>query len=182
MFYRYFFLGLAIVMVSTMRTPSPTVDIKNDHPFIYYHGRWDSSPGTWWSAPPPPVTPIEVSPCWYKHLGPGPGSNSTSKISSHWHSISGHTRRLPSQPLECLLTTPLFSRWMLRWGSIQSLFLQRLPSPPFVDPPPSFELTLKGRWTIASTWRALLWILCVCFYRLLSSGENIQRLEWYLYI
>ncbi|KAF8154301.1 SGNH hydrolase-type esterase domain-containing protein [Crassisporium funariophilum] len=31
--------------------PHPTtVTIKNDHPLIYYHGRWDSSPGTWWAG------------------------------------------------------------------------------------------------------------------------------------
>lgn len=22
--------------------------IRNDDPLIYYHGRWDTSPGTWW--------------------------------------------------------------------------------------------------------------------------------------
>ena len=22
--------------------------IPNDHPLIHFHGRWDSSPGTWW--------------------------------------------------------------------------------------------------------------------------------------
>ncbi|KJA24896.1 hypothetical protein HYPSUDRAFT_65204 [Hypholoma sublateritium FD-334 SS-4] len=24
--------------------------IKNDNPLIYYHGRWDPSPGTWWAS------------------------------------------------------------------------------------------------------------------------------------
>ncbi|CAA7261999.1 unnamed protein product [Cyclocybe aegerita] len=24
--------------------------INHDHPLIYYHGRWDSSPGTWWAG------------------------------------------------------------------------------------------------------------------------------------
>lgn len=24
------------------------VVIRNDHPLIHFHGRWDSSPGTWW--------------------------------------------------------------------------------------------------------------------------------------
>ncbi|KAI8996285.1 SGNH hydrolase [Trametes punicea] len=24
--------------------------IPNDHPLLYYHGRWDSSPGTWWAG------------------------------------------------------------------------------------------------------------------------------------
>ncbi|KAI5121486.1 hypothetical protein M0805_003941 [Coniferiporia weirii] len=24
--------------------------VKNDDPFIYYHGRWDASPGTWWAG------------------------------------------------------------------------------------------------------------------------------------
>ena len=28
--------------------PPTTVTIKNDNSFIYYHGRWDTSPGTWW--------------------------------------------------------------------------------------------------------------------------------------
>ncbi|KAF9472634.1 SGNH hydrolase [Pholiota conissans] len=35
--------------VSAIR-PSPGVTIKNDHPLIYYHGRWDASPGTWWAG------------------------------------------------------------------------------------------------------------------------------------
>ncbi|OSD00709.1 hypothetical protein PYCCODRAFT_1393004 [Trametes coccinea BRFM310] len=26
------------------------VIIPNDHPLIYYHGRWDASPGTWWAG------------------------------------------------------------------------------------------------------------------------------------
>ncbi|KAF8970651.1 SGNH hydrolase [Flammula alnicola] len=30
--------------------PSPQLTIKNDNPLIYYHGRWDSSPGTWWAG------------------------------------------------------------------------------------------------------------------------------------
>ncbi|PPQ72030.1 hypothetical protein CVT26_006720 [Gymnopilus dilepis] len=24
--------------------------IKNDNPLLYYHGRWDASPGTWWAS------------------------------------------------------------------------------------------------------------------------------------
>ncbi|KAI0651069.1 SGNH hydrolase [Trametes meyenii] len=24
--------------------------LPNDHPLIYYHGRWDASPGTWWAG------------------------------------------------------------------------------------------------------------------------------------
>lgn len=27
-----------------------SVTIKNTNPLIYYHGRWDKSPGTWWCA------------------------------------------------------------------------------------------------------------------------------------
>ncbi|KAJ7068673.1 SGNH hydrolase-type esterase domain-containing protein [Mycena amicta] len=29
---------------------STAITIKNDNPLIYYHGRWDSSPGTWWAG------------------------------------------------------------------------------------------------------------------------------------
>lgn len=28
--------------------PPSTLTIQNDNPLIYYHGRWDASPGTWW--------------------------------------------------------------------------------------------------------------------------------------
>ncbi|GLB44445.1 putative GDSL-like Lipase/Acylhydrolase family protein [Lyophyllum shimeji] len=31
-------------------TTSQTKTIPNSHPAIYYHGRWDSSPGTWWAG------------------------------------------------------------------------------------------------------------------------------------
>ncbi|EIN05193.1 hypothetical protein PUNSTDRAFT_107489 [Punctularia strigosozonata HHB-11173 SS5] len=30
-------------------TKDQTVTISNTHPLIFYHGRWDSSPGTWWA-------------------------------------------------------------------------------------------------------------------------------------
>lgn len=28
--------------------PQNALVIPNNHPLIHYHGRWDSSPGTWW--------------------------------------------------------------------------------------------------------------------------------------
>ncbi|KAJ7067937.1 SGNH hydrolase-type esterase domain-containing protein [Mycena amicta] len=33
-----------------MSTAARLVTIKNDNPLIYYHGRWDTSPGTWWAG------------------------------------------------------------------------------------------------------------------------------------
>ena len=26
----------------------PSNVIPNNHPLIYFHGRWDTTPGTWW--------------------------------------------------------------------------------------------------------------------------------------
>ncbi|KAI0633101.1 SGNH hydrolase [Trametes polyzona] len=34
----------------TWETPAREVIVPNDHPLIYYHGRWDASPGTWWAG------------------------------------------------------------------------------------------------------------------------------------
>ncbi|KDR80379.1 hypothetical protein GALMADRAFT_223262 [Galerina marginata CBS 339.88] len=54
---RHMLLGIfgAVIAFSTLTiaTASPqgaTLTVKHDHPFIFYHGRWDSSPGTWWPA------------------------------------------------------------------------------------------------------------------------------------
>jgi len=40
-------VSLASLVVASPRTP-PSLTIKNNNPFIYYHGRWDSDVGTWW--------------------------------------------------------------------------------------------------------------------------------------
>ena len=52
--------GIFAVAVSFMLalgvTAAPAADassekavvIKNDHPLIHFHGRWDKAPGTWW--------------------------------------------------------------------------------------------------------------------------------------
>jgi hypothetical protein len=42
-------LGLGMAVASPI-VPSAegTVTISNKNPLIYYHGRWDASPGTWW--------------------------------------------------------------------------------------------------------------------------------------
>ncbi|KAF9482308.1 hypothetical protein BDN70DRAFT_904789 [Pholiota conissans] len=51
MLYRLLLGVLVAVVVSAIRPPSAaTVTIKNNHPLIFYHGRWDSSPGTWWTG------------------------------------------------------------------------------------------------------------------------------------
>lgn len=45
--------AIALVAGGTSATPAASpklVTIQNDDPFIYYHGRWDSSPGTWWAG------------------------------------------------------------------------------------------------------------------------------------
>jgi len=39
-----------VALVRGESTASPTVTIPNDHPLIFFHGRWDSSPGTWWTG------------------------------------------------------------------------------------------------------------------------------------
>ncbi|KDR78245.1 hypothetical protein GALMADRAFT_138363 [Galerina marginata CBS 339.88] len=36
--------------MATSLSHSPTVTIKNNNPLIHFHGRWDSSPGTWWTG------------------------------------------------------------------------------------------------------------------------------------
>lgn len=38
---------LALIAFAMAATPA-TVKIENNDPLIYYHGRWDDSPGTWW--------------------------------------------------------------------------------------------------------------------------------------
>lgn len=47
LFVSYLLPAMATSITAT-RPPPPQVTIKNDHPLIYYHGRWDASPGTWW--------------------------------------------------------------------------------------------------------------------------------------
>ncbi|TFK36095.1 SGNH hydrolase-type esterase domain-containing protein [Crucibulum laeve] len=44
-----FVLLLPAMIYAAVAEPSG-VTIKNDHPLIYYHGRWDKSPGTWWAG------------------------------------------------------------------------------------------------------------------------------------
>lgn len=39
---------VTVVAASSLPHPPQTTTFKNDHPLIYYHGRWDASPGTWW--------------------------------------------------------------------------------------------------------------------------------------
>ncbi|KAG7443256.1 SGNH hydrolase [Guyanagaster necrorhizus] len=38
-------LGLSTAVVSTV-----ALTIANNNPLIYFHGRWDSSPGSWWAS------------------------------------------------------------------------------------------------------------------------------------
>ncbi|KAH8115002.1 SGNH hydrolase [Phellopilus nigrolimitatus] len=44
----------ALVLLAMARAMSMTLAgervIRNDDPLIYYHGRWDTSPGTWWAG------------------------------------------------------------------------------------------------------------------------------------
>ncbi|KAI0791093.1 SGNH hydrolase-type esterase domain-containing protein [Abortiporus biennis] len=35
---------------ASSRENEGSISIANDHPFIYFHGRWDKSPGTWWAG------------------------------------------------------------------------------------------------------------------------------------
>ncbi|KAF9562852.1 SGNH hydrolase [Agrocybe pediades] len=50
--YPVLLLAVAAVVApaSAVSRPPLTTTIKHDHPLIYYHGRWDSSPGTWWAG------------------------------------------------------------------------------------------------------------------------------------
>ena len=43
-------LGTVLFSSSVDGRPSlaQSVVIRNNHPLVYYHGRWDMSPGTWW--------------------------------------------------------------------------------------------------------------------------------------
>ncbi|KAK7026419.1 hypothetical protein VNI00_015654 [Paramarasmius palmivorus] len=43
-----FSVFLFVFMASA--APSPTVKIGNKDPRIYYHGRWDDTPRTWWAG------------------------------------------------------------------------------------------------------------------------------------
>ncbi|RPD77308.1 SGNH hydrolase [Lentinus tigrinus ALCF2SS1-7] len=36
--------------VPAPETSAKRIVIPNDHPLIHFHGRWDSSPGTWWAG------------------------------------------------------------------------------------------------------------------------------------
>jgi len=53
--FRKFRIGIAaiftgVALVGGQSNDARTVTIPNDHPLIFYHGRWDSSPGTWWTG------------------------------------------------------------------------------------------------------------------------------------
>ncbi|KAJ7677578.1 hypothetical protein B0H14DRAFT_3064722 [Mycena olivaceomarginata] len=42
---------VACLVVTAMATAAaPLVRIPNDHPLIFFHGRWDTAPETWWSG------------------------------------------------------------------------------------------------------------------------------------
>ncbi|KAJ7488179.1 SGNH hydrolase-type esterase domain-containing protein [Mycena latifolia] len=43
---------LASLVIAALASPatSPHVRIRNDDPLIYFHGRWDKAPETWWSG------------------------------------------------------------------------------------------------------------------------------------
>src|ERR1700761_2580920 len=46
-----FLQGLVFTGLSMANpTQSETVLIKNNDPLIHFHGRWDASPGTWWTG------------------------------------------------------------------------------------------------------------------------------------
>ncbi|KAF8994909.1 SGNH hydrolase-type esterase domain-containing protein [Cyathus striatus] len=44
------FLLPALILGAATSSPSAEVTISHTHPLIYYHGRWDESPGTWWAG------------------------------------------------------------------------------------------------------------------------------------
>lgn len=46
-----FAIGLFVAGASaTSIAANESVTVQNDDWYIYYHGRWDSSPGTWWAG------------------------------------------------------------------------------------------------------------------------------------
>jgi len=49
----YLVVALAVTVVASPAASVPDVKsviIQNSHPLIHYHGRWDTSPGTWWAG------------------------------------------------------------------------------------------------------------------------------------
>ncbi|KAI0318124.1 SGNH hydrolase-type esterase domain-containing protein [Amylostereum chailletii] len=40
----------AVACLTQLVTPSQAIVIQNNDPAIFYHGRWDSSPGSWWAG------------------------------------------------------------------------------------------------------------------------------------
>ncbi|KAI0673214.1 SGNH hydrolase [Trametes maxima] len=41
---------LTACLLLASATLAGTTVLPNDHPLIYFHGRWDASPGTWWAG------------------------------------------------------------------------------------------------------------------------------------
>ncbi|KAL0062741.1 hypothetical protein AAF712_010363 [Marasmius tenuissimus] len=43
-------VGVAMAQEGLVAGEGKSLEIGNKHPLIHYHGRWDSSPGTWWAG------------------------------------------------------------------------------------------------------------------------------------
>ncbi|KAI3614797.1 gdsl-like lipase acylhydrolase domain protein [Moniliophthora roreri] len=41
---------LSLLILATSAAPDPTIKISNKDPCIYFHGRWDDTPRTWWAG------------------------------------------------------------------------------------------------------------------------------------
>ncbi|CAL1698479.1 unnamed protein product [Somion occarium] len=44
------FLGLAVAALCASSSTLQNVVVPKDHPLIFFHGRWDKSPETWWAG------------------------------------------------------------------------------------------------------------------------------------
>jgi hypothetical protein len=42
------FAGISFLFAGALTMAQKPVTIQNNDPLIYFHGRWDASPGTWW--------------------------------------------------------------------------------------------------------------------------------------
>ncbi|KAF5329503.1 hypothetical protein D9619_009086 [Psilocybe cf. subviscida] len=85
------FLAFASLCFSAMATvintathPAPGLTIKNDDPLIYYHGRWDASPGTWWGG-----SGFKINVLNLKSLALTLGEHTTAPVAAVGVSVSG---------------------------------------------------------------------------------------------
>ncbi|EEB92466.1 hypothetical protein MPER_09017, partial [Moniliophthora perniciosa FA553] len=41
---------LPLLLIATSAAQNPTIKISNKDPLVYFHGRWDDSPRSWWAG------------------------------------------------------------------------------------------------------------------------------------